>query len=101
DVPPLVARRNIQKHQLVRPLRLIPGRHLYRIARIPQVQKIRSLDDPPPIDIEARYYAVGEHLTGRLEQRTWPSQEAKFHCKSRQRKGQRGGCAWQACLESW
>ena len=40
DVPALVASRNVEKHQLVRPFCLVPGCYFHGIARIAKVQEV-------------------------------------------------------------
>ncbi len=52
DVPVLVAGRDVQEHQFVGPFCLVAGGNLDRVAGIAQVDEIRPLHDPAPIDIQ-------------------------------------------------
>ena len=57
---PIVARRgDIEKHQLIRALIVVPGRKLHRIARVAQVHKIHALHHAAGGDIEARNDSLG------------------------------------------
>ncbi len=61
DLASLVAGRDVQKHQLVGPLLLIPRRHLDRIAGVAQIDEIGPFDHPTTIDVEARNHTLGKH----------------------------------------
>ncbi len=53
DVAILVAGRDVEEDQLIGPFLFIPGSHGNRIARIAQVEKVRSLDDPSSVNVKA------------------------------------------------
>jgi hypothetical protein len=49
----LVGSGDVEEDQLVRALRVVAGRELDGIAGVAQVDEVRPLDHPPPIDVEA------------------------------------------------
>ena len=67
DVAPLVAGRDVEKHQLVGPFLLVARGHLDRVAGVAQVDEVGPFDDPAPIDVETRNHALGKH--GKLARR--------------------------------
>ena len=57
----LVAGGDVEEHQFVGPFLLIARSDLDGIAGVPEVEEVRSFDDPAPIDIEARNHPFGQH----------------------------------------
>ena len=62
DVPPLVAGRDVQKHQFVGTLLLVTRSHLDRIPRVAKIDEIRPFHDAAAIDIQTGNHTVGQHL---------------------------------------
>src|SRR5580704_2267843 len=56
-----MAGRDIEKYQFVCSLRLVPSCHFHRVARIPQVEKIHSLDHATGMDVQARNDPFRKH----------------------------------------
>src|SRR5262249_1507869 len=67
DAAVLVAGRDIQEDQLVGPLGVVTGRHVDRIARVPEVHEVRALDDTTVVDVEAGDDPLGQHTQPRPE----------------------------------
>ena len=62
DVAILVAGRDVQEHQFVGPLLLVPRGDFHGIAGVPQVQEIGSLHHPAAVDIQTGNNAFCQHL---------------------------------------
>jgi len=56
-----MARRDVEKHQFIGSLGLVPGRDGDRIAGIDEVEEPRALHHPPALHIETGDDALGEH----------------------------------------
>ena len=61
DLALFVAGGDVEKYQLIGSLGVIPRGDLDRIAGIPQVEEVRSLDHPAMVDIKARDDPLGQH----------------------------------------
>ena len=53
-----MAGRDVEEDQLVGPLLLVARSNFDRIAGVAEIEKIRPLDDPAPVNVEARNDAV-------------------------------------------
>ena len=61
DVAALVAGGDVEEHQLVGPLLLVPRGHLDRVAGVAQVEEVGPLDHAAAVDVQAGNDALGEH----------------------------------------
>ena len=52
---------DVEEDEFVRPLGFVAPRDFDRVARVAQLQEVGALDDPAPVDVEARDDALGEH----------------------------------------
>jgi len=61
DLAPLVRRRDVEKHELVRPLGVVARGELDRIAGVAQADEVHPLDHAPVAHVEARDDAFHVH----------------------------------------
>ena len=59
--PSLMRSGDIQKHHLVGSGFRVSGRHLHRVARVPQIDKIHPFDHPAIPNIQTGYNTFGVH----------------------------------------
>ena len=52
---------DVEKNKLVGPLGLIPRSHRHGVTSIDEFEKLRSLDDPPLLHVEAGDDPLGQH----------------------------------------
>ena len=57
----VAGRRYVEKHQLVRPLRVVQLRQLHRVAGVAQLDERDALHDASVIDVETRDDPLGQH----------------------------------------
>ncbi len=61
NVSAFMACGDVEKHQLISPLLVIPPGHLDRVAGVADVLKVHPFDHPPVANVQARDDAVSEH----------------------------------------
>ena len=61
NVPLFVARRDVEEHQLVGPLLLVPRGDLHRVTGVAQVDEIGPFHHASAVDVQTRNHTLGKH----------------------------------------
>ncbi len=71
DGPRVGGRRDVEEHELVGSLGVVPDGALHGISRVAQRDELHALDHAAPIDVEAGNETLGQHQCLFMREKVW------------------------------